>query len=70
VEAGWDTLALLEGLGTNGGEPTEKVTVSGCGEASLAEDPEALAEGWQPQLAGRGEGQAQAEPEKQPTAAA
>jgi cyclophilin family peptidyl-prolyl cis-trans isomerase len=43
VEAGWEALALLEGLGSDDGTPAAPVTVIGCGEAGLGADPEALA---------------------------
>ncbi|GBF90434.1 hypothetical protein Rsub_03430 [Raphidocelis subcapitata] len=42
VEAGWDALALLEGLGSGGGTPTAPAVISDCGEAGLWEEPEAL----------------------------
>ncbi|KAI8468030.1 MAG: cyclophilin-type peptidyl-prolyl cis-trans isomerase [Monoraphidium minutum] len=44
VEAGWDTLAFLEGVGSNAGTPSEKITITDCGVAGLESDPEALAQ--------------------------
>lgn len=69
VEAGWDALSLLEGLGSNSGEPSEKVTIAGCGEAPLDSDPERLADDFKRQRAAaerEGAEQQQSEPQTAP----
>ena len=66
VEAGWDALALLEGLGSDDGAPAAPVTVVGCGEAGLDADPEALAAAG----GGQGEGEEQQQQQQETAGAA
>ncbi|KIZ02573.1 hypothetical protein MNEG_5383 [Monoraphidium neglectum] len=65
VEAGWDALALLEGLGSNGGEPGERVVISDCGEVDLAADPEDLIEAFRQQQTAADQEQQEQEQEQQ-----
>eukprot|EP00879_Flechtneria_rotunda_P011269 GHRR01011771.1.p1 GENE.GHRR01011771.1~~GHRR01011771.1.p1 ORF type:complete len:328 (+),score=115.83 GHRR01011771.1:407-1390(+) len=44
VEAGWSTLMLMEGAGSDSGAPTSPVTILDCQEVGLDADPEALVE--------------------------
>jgi hypothetical protein len=54
VEAGFDALALLEGLGSNSGAVAEPVVISDCGQVGLEIDPEEVVNEFRAELAAAG----------------
>jgi len=70
VEAGFDTLALLEGLGSNSGTPSEPIAISDCGEAGAGADPEQLVEEFRAAAAAAAAREEQEEQQQQDAAAA
>lgn len=51
LEAGYDGLATMEEVGTNGGDTLKPVTIAACQEVSLDTDPKQLVEEFRKQQA-------------------